>query len=270
MIDIINHSKAEIGGGFAPSNSMITSMSLSLTATNTTVTSATLINATIILLMREIVPYVQAATADESNREFSFDSTTGTITFETANPTDAESIYVLYYPTPSSGQTQAIEPVSLVEAKAQLRVTFTDDDLEIYRLITKARQAIENYCNISIVTKRITLMAKFHDTWDLPFGPVTGLESVQTRISQTGSGPVSYETATTNWEVDGDRFDPAGCIRYKIVYTTGFSSCPEDLKQAILAQISYLYENRGVDASEIGIVQQALDLAAPYKKMLWI
>ena len=180
------------------------------------------------------------------------------------------------------------EPVSLDEAKAQLIVTGTDDDNFIDGLITICRKAVENYCNISIAAKTITLVADLFNEWELPYGPVTGIQSVQTRTSTQGSGLPTYATLTSGWGLDGTEFltfIPASGVdaignypiatnfgvapyRYKIQYTAGWPDCPNDLRQAILTEIAYRYENRG-DLAAPGVCESTRILADPYVRQLW-
>lgn len=199
-------------------------------------------------------------------------------------------------------ELNATEPVSLGEAKAQCIVTFTDDDDYIDGLITMARKAIENYCNISIVAQTVTLVADLYNEWELPYGPVTGLTSVQRRSGTEGSGPASYTSATSGWNTEGDQFmsfipgggggfdptvpfrgyfswgpfaSPYGVspdYRYRIVYNTG-PYFPEDLRQAILLQLAWLYENRGNEVDlrwAPGICEAAQRFADPHKRQLWL
>jgi hypothetical protein len=194
-------------------------------------------------------------------------------------------------------ESSPTEPITLAEAKAQMIITYTDDDSLITDLITQARKAIENYCIVSIVVKTITLVADLFNEWELPYGPVTGLQSVAVRSGTQGSGPASYTTAE-NWAQDGVDFitfippDDAGTwdwglprprsqwpswfnSRYKIIYTAG-PYCPDDLKLAILQEISFRYQNRG-DASEtrvtqfadLGVCVPARVLADPYVRQSW-
>lgn len=178
------------------------------------------------------------------------------------------------------------EPVSPTEAKTHLRITYTDDDTEISSLITRARKQIENWLNISIVYQRILIVADVCESLTLPFGPVIGLESVQVTGSSTGSGVGLWETSS-GWQVmiPGDIFIPGdGSIsvnitnpypfssnvpgRYKITYTAGMSTVPDDLKQAILAQVAYLYEHRG-EENLTGLSPEAETITQPYRK-LWL
>lgn len=205
-------------------------------------------------------------------------------------------------------ESSPVEPCTLDEAKAQAIITFTDDDSFVTKLIIVARKVIENYCNISIVAQTVTLVADLFNEWELPYGPVTGIISVQTRSGTEGSGPPNFETAASGWSQEGEeflRFCPAAAggflgggpfrgyfqwgpyadersyrpvNRYKIVYTTGYSVVPEDLKQAVLAQIAYMYEHRGDEQDQVnkfnltlkqGICEQAQRLAEPYIRQAW-
>lgn len=196
--------------------------------------------------------------------------------------------------------------ITLTEAKAQCIVTYSDDDTLITGLILKATKAIENFCNISLQPYTITLIADLIVAWELPYGPVVSISSVQVPTANSGSGPQQYTGATSNWTTDGTQFlqfVPAGAgtfntsepfrgyfqwgpfaspygsypglNRWKIVYTTGWGvNTPDDLKQAVLAQIVWLYERRGEqDASKYdwtpGVCEEARRLAEPYKRQAW-
>jgi hypothetical protein len=163
---------------------------------------------------------------------------------------------------------QGAEPVTLTEAKTQCRVTFSDDDTELTAMITRARKFIENYCNISIVLQTIRVLADACGCWELPYGPIVGITSVESPSLNQGSGPKAYTTSTEDWWVDGGLFD-AGTYsdaRTRVTYTAG-NYCPDDLKAAILAQVAWLYEHRG---EEEGMgSDEALELAAPFRK-LWL
>jgi len=177
-------------------------------------------------------------------------------------------------------ESSPVEPCTLAQLKAQAIITFSDDDTLLNSLIIKARKVIENYCNISIVYKTITLIADLFNEWELPYGPVTGIVSVQTPTGTQGSGPPNYETVTSGWNQEGEEFIsfvPAGTVfqtikpsgtRYRIVYTAGYSVVPDDLIQAVLAQATWLYEHRG-EGTE-AICEQAQKLADPYIRVLWL
>jgi len=194
-------------------------------------------------------------------------------------------------------ESSPTEPCTLSEAKAQAIVTYTDDDTLITSLITKARKHVENYCNISIVAQTVIMTADLYNEWELPYGPVTGITGVTTRGTNEGSGPMTYTSVASGWGTDGVEFmtfipseagdfNPsipfrgitkplAGQNRYRITYTTGYGVVPDDLKQAVLMQVAWLYEHRGEeDANKYdwtpGVCAAALKFADPYKRQAWL
>lgn len=194
-------------------------------------------------------------------------------------------------------ESSPTEPCTLAEAKAQAIITYTDDDTLITSLITKARKAIENHCNISIVSQTVVMTADLYNEWELPYGPVTGITAVTTRGTNEGSGPMTYQSLASGWNTDGEEFmtfipyeagdfNPSipfrgiikpvsGQNRYRITYTTGYAIVPDDLKQAVLMQVAWLYEHRGEeDANKYdwtpGVCPAALKFADPYKRQSWL
>lgn len=163
------------------------------------------------------------------------------------------------------------EPLTLTEVKTHLHITDSDNDTELTALITQCRKVVEAYCSISIVNKDVIMIADLDREWELPWGPVTGIAGVQTGSRGTGSAPVTYETEEEGWIVDGMdflTFTSAFYTRYKLYYTTGFSSVPADLKLAILNEILFRYENRGDTGDKI--CKEAEELALPYKRLSWM
>lgn len=184
------------------------------------------------------------------------------------------------------------EPVSLADAKAQLRVDFTDDDSIISRMITAARQAIENFCHISIVQKTITLTLEATESarslfaqpyqarepfnsFELPYGPIKSVDIV-TSIDSDGVSVISLALGK-DYYLFGKSFRTikiANSFSNNIlVYTVGLIIVPEDLKLAILNEVAYRYEARG-DSQNIrataftqqGVCEAARVLASPYKR----
>lgn len=158
----------------------------------------------------------------------------------------------------------AVEPVSLVEAKAHLRVDATDleSDALITSLIAAARQYVERETNRSLVTQTWRL-----DLDDFPRGPIV-----------LGHGPISaigeftYRdfaddeqtmVADTDYQVDGlpadrPRLVPAWAelvwpaaqrqpAAVSVTFTAGYGlavSVPEALKLAILMVLANWFANR--------------------------
>lgn len=188
------------------------------------------------------------------------------------------------------------EPVLLAEAKAWCLVDFSDDDTLIQTLITRSRKAIEKYCHISICPRTISLTAKYappnygdasaynyrwdaqffgwpspapNDWTELPYGPVSQILSV-TSIAQNGTTTILAQNS--DYFLSGVSFKN---IRFNnwadqllIIYFTPYYM-PDELKEAILAEISFAYANRGAGlnryaAQNVGVSDRAQSLAGPF------
>lgn len=163
------------------------------------------------------------------------------------------------------------ELITRSEAKKHCLITHTDDDTYIDALITQCRKAIENYCSVKIGTQTLIVTADLcgYEETILPYGPNQSVSEV------TYKNGTSYSTATlnTDYEIDGQfqkTFIPYFDARYKITYTTGYTSLPDDLKLAILNEIAYRYTHRGEEQEFKRISEEARKLAQPYKVFSWV
>ncbi len=177
------------------------------------------------------------------------------------------------------------EPISLADAKEQLRVVdMTEDDGYITALISAARRAVEDMTGRALIDTVFTLSA--HDwaaCYDLPRGnahSITSLvyddvnEAVQTvaaadyRLSKTASGISRLVMLSTFTEPD--LFDEDYVERIRITFTAGYGAAcdvPQTLRQAVLYLVQHMYDNRspiavGVSVAEVPFTVKAL--AAPY------
>jgi uncharacterized phiE125 gp8 family phage protein len=140
------------------------------------------------------------------------------------------------------------EPVTLEEAKNYCRILNlnADDDL-IEMLITQSREAVEAATGLSLIRKNvITYFNNISGDFDIPFGPID-IDSFELFDMNQDE----LEITGTNLQLIGDEYPKLSFPRYanlKATYDAGFVNVPADLKIAILDQISYSYENRGLDA----------------------
>lgn len=162
------------------------------------------------------------------------------------------------------------ELLTLSDVKSHLYITHTNDDDYLTSLITRARKQIENYCTIAIGSQEKVLLADFigNQEIQLPYQPVISVDTVS--VNSTWS---TYDEVTlnTDYGIDGVQektFTPFYSGRFKVEYTTGFTTLPEDLKQGWLCQIAYLYENRG-DMEKQGLSWLTKDLVSAYKDYSW-
>jgi len=162
-------------------------------------------------------------------------------------------------------------PVTLVEAKAHLRVDISDDDTLITSMIAAATDFCEAYTGRSFVPRTYRADLRGFYFGNLPKRPIISISSV--KYYDTGSPETLTTWAATNYQLVNDILYwteaasiPAYAYRadaIQITYTAGYAptSSPEDpaesvptaIKAAILMIIGDLYENR--EAKITGLMQ---------------
>jgi len=170
-------------------------------------------------------------------------------------------------------------PVSLAEAKAQLRETSTDNDTYITALIAAATDEAENYVWRRFVTQTWRLYCQFFGEIKIPYG---SLQSV-TSVKYYDSDDVQQTLAATTYQVDINREPPIIRLAYgkswpsiysrddaiEVEFVCGYTTVPESIKYAILMKIELLYGN--LEAGEYRHYQRAYaDLLQPYTLMDFI
>ncbi len=193
----------------------------------------------------------------------------------------------------------AVEPVSLAEAKAWLRVDGNDEDAAIASLITAGRMLVESATRRALTTQdwRIALdawpWAGANESWSilaarrggplpemvLPLAPVQSVSAI--RVYDAAGQPQTV--ATARWRLVG------APERARIVFTTappqpgarsagieidvvaGYgdpADTPAPLRHAILALASYWFENRGDVATTdaTSLPPRAAALVAPFRR----
>jgi uncharacterized phiE125 gp8 family phage protein len=153
----------------------------------------------------------------------------------------------------------AVEPVTVAEAKTQLRIDGSSEDTLIGNYITVARQTLEVLMRRAFITQTITLKYdSFPSQIRLPRPPaiaVTSISYVDTDgASQTWGGsnyvldsqiePASIQPA---YNVDfPDTRTQANAVT--VVYTAGYGTAttdvPESIRLAIRLLVGSYYENR--------------------------
>lgn len=160
------------------------------------------------------------------------------------------------------------ELVTLVEAKAHLKIDHTDEDSLLTDLIKASRSALEKYCGVSIGTQEREWIADMDCIEEIPYGPVIGVTKVEYK---TAMDTYDDYTEEGRHEVDGRQFktfEPFITGRWIVTYDCGYTAdnVPPELKLAILHELAYRYENRGDSTG--GVCVSAKKLAHPYRRIL--
>jgi uncharacterized phiE125 gp8 family phage protein len=152
----------------------------------------------------------------------------------------------------------ASEPLTLVEAKAWLKVDFTEDDALITSLISAARETVENYTLQKLLPQTIT---EKYDTLgnglELSVYPVASAPTVTYTDENGGTQTLAAENFVFDNFKRMPRITPANGVSWPstlqqdnavtLVYIAGYANAaavPAGIKNAMLKLIGKWYEVR--------------------------
>ena len=166
------------------------------------------------------------------------------------------------------------EPVTLAQAKEYARIDGSSEDSLITNLITMARTHCESYIGKCIVLKTVTITSfTYPYQFQMPYGPLTNELNITKCVTLDQNG---VETRL-NYQVNAGLFPKlfilggAQSYKFKLIYTAGFTTVPEDIKLAIKMMVNTLYERRE-DFSDLQAIESPLGVKAllmPYKTYNW-
>jgi uncharacterized phiE125 gp8 family phage protein len=166
------------------------------------------------------------------------------------------------------------EPITLAEAKEYARIDGSTEDTLVTSLIKAARLHCESYMGKAIIRKTVTIDSfSFPYQWQIPYGPLVSASDI-TKVVTLDQNNV--ETAL-NYQVNIGSFPKIAItsgeqsFKFKMVYTAGFTTVPEDIKLAVKIMVNTLYERRE-DFSDLQAIPSPLGVKAllmPYKTYNW-
>ena len=147
-------------------------------------------------------------------------------------------------------------------------------DARINVIVDSVSKLVKNYCGTSFIDDYSSAKTEYFDILDtrttrimLDEGPIVAVTSVQERESQAdsyitlitensdSSGKYEYivdsmtdSIIRTSEEID--KSFPKGRKAVKVIYTAGYSSCPEDLKLAIFDLVKYYLKDERKERSK--------------------
>jgi uncharacterized phiE125 gp8 family phage protein len=168
----------------------------------------------------------------------------------------------------------AVEPVSVAEAKAHLKLDTADDDALIATLITAARARAEWHTGRAFLTQswRLCLDAwPSDDAVEVPLPPLVSVQEVAVTSAdgvRTVFDPAAYrvDTASEPGRVifNGRPLSLRSRDCLEIAFTAGYGiTAPVPVCEAVLEIVADLYSHRGDEDGPVGLSGQAL--LAPYR-----
>jgi hypothetical protein len=147
-----------------------------------------------------------------------------------------------------------VEPVTLANAKLYARSqTGTAEDTLFTLLITSARKCVERLTGLSLIPKTcVCQIINMNGFFELPYGPVTNTPTFTDYYGNV------ITPAMTGYDFPQVK-DPLETIT-ACSYNVGYTTVPEELQVAILAQINFLYENRAdnSDSATVSVITQKI------------
>lgn len=179
----------------------------------------------------------------------------------------------------------AVEPVTVAEAKAHLRIGFAGEDDLVAGLIAGARARIESASGIAMIRRTLKLQL---DSWPrgtvetrvfrLPVRPAVVLGSVM--LSDAAGDPVEV---TDRFELEAGRsarliwanglfpWPRRRTASIEIVYDAGFGEEPEDvaddLRLAVLRLVAHAYQTRDPETLAHPLPADVMGLLSPWRRV---
>lgn len=169
----------------------------------------------------------------------------------------------------------AVEPVTLSEAKAHIRVDTSEDDTYIGTLITAARQWVEQYVDKALVDQQLVMrLDAFPYEIELPRPPMVTsgtatavtltytlgddttavLSASQYRVDRNSTPGVVRQLRDGSWPANLDDYNAIAVTWWAGHGATG-ASVPAAIRHAMLMLIGHWYERRlvadAVSATEV-------------------
>jgi len=139
------------------------------------------------------------------------------------------------------------EPITFAAVKKWCVIDFSDYDTLVTSMITTARQQAENFLGVSIIKRNIeALLDNSCGGIYLPYGPCNTTSDADV-VLYNKNDEIIDDAIVRGLQY---KFIQSPALDYiKAVYNAGFDVVPEQIKNAIAAQVAYLFEHRGEEST---------------------
>ena len=165
--------------------------------------------------------------------------------------------------------------ITLQQYKDFAGLTGVTMDARINVIVDSVSELVKNYCGTSFIDDYSSAKTEYFDIHDnvttrvmLDEGPINTVTSVSERDSQAdayvtlitensdSSGKYEYIVDTMTDSIirtdeNVDKAFPRGRKAVKVIYTAGYSACPEDLKLAIFDLVKYYLKDERKERMQI-------------------
>lgn len=155
------------------------------------------------------------------------------------------------YPTIDLVEAPNFEPLTLSDIKIYLRIDGSSEDTILTTMLKSARQTAEAYMKNSIVKQKwkLTFFNSIPETIDLLRGPISSVTSVKLITKDAEETNIAASKYYLNGKHRMCLDKSYSAHKIEVEYYAGFAedsaSIPEIIRQGLLSQIAYIYENRG-------------------------
>lgn len=168
------------------------------------------------------------------------------------------------YPTLTLLEKPVVEPLTLADIKIYLRIDGSSENSILTTFLSAAREAAEAYMKNSIIKQKWKLIfyGSMPNKIQLPRGPVSEIVSVKLFDEEENSTTISATEYYLNGKYSMCLNASYSSHRIEVEYYSGFSEdsadVPEIIKQGLLCQIAYMYENRGTGVGALDDAARSL------------
>jgi uncharacterized phiE125 gp8 family phage protein len=187
-----------------------------------------------------------------------------------------------------------VEPVTLAEAKAHLRLDTDADDAYVSALIAAARERVELFLRRALITQTLEYTLDGFpanrsfiysiSAIDMPRPPLQSVDAIRyvdtagnTRVLASGDYVVDASSSEVGrvalawnrfWPITRDSINSV-VIRFVAGYGDSPEDVPQAIRQGILIEVSNLYENREDIAAgqSVSVISLSERLLWPYRAL---
>lgn len=167
------------------------------------------------------------------------------------------------------------EPVSLSEAKRQLKVDYSADDAKIQLLISACRQSLEKWLRRGLMTQTWDLSLDWGPAWvEAPYAPLQSVTGIFVRGLDSSEVTVASNTYYINTAASMVVLNPGNVwpahlspMGFRMRYVVGYGDTSDDVPAAIRLELLAMIALAFDDPTHLGVPDTTKLTLQPYRVM---